>query len=1094
MLFVSPVMAGLAGLLLVPVLVGAQPPAAETFSGRVDVTAAEVEVFVADRDGKPVPDLLREDFKVLEDGQPAEVTAVSRGDAQPLNLAVFFDQTTLDATSQRAALDGLRRFFAALKPGNRVLLASWDGSLEVRAEPTGDAAVLRAALDRLGEALPTGLKAAQERNTVAQEIRDALPFDDERTGALARSQAKAALDNLREYARARGDEARATFGALQQTLVLLSGLPDRKALLYVGGGPPLKPGLDLFNTWQGRYAALAPSFGYSPLETSRYEAGRQAQDVVDRANGAGIPLFALALPRGGERSDAEDSGRALRTLAAGTGGRVVADVDNPALFLEAVGRDLASSYLLIYAPPAGRKPGPVHRIEVTAREGTLTVRHREARRDGDTGDPLLRQALAAMWAGSGGETNPLHAELAFEETGKDDAGRLLVSGLLTVPLAPLAVQPQEHFHTGHLTLALAARDGKGKISGLPKAEIPIEIPNEHLLSAPGQTAGYKFVLHLAPGESVVAVAVRDDMGGGQSVIRTVVGPAPKNAGTGPPPVTAVPPPPPQSPTSLAIQTLPSPGVGIESAALLMSGQQGGDLGVGALALPIPGESDKARLLVRVRIDGKGLLAGQTGNLLRIEGDLYALGAGDGSPGEGIAASAVERIEIALASQRAAVERDGVDFLAGLDLKPGVYSLRLLVRNLDTGKLAVRNLPFTVPDLASLKNAPLPAPPPPAGSDPRPTARAADLGPLDPPPFPDDPVAPAAPALAAAPPPPPPPVPETAEGRRLRSLARASYREILKRLAAGREGEAVAAVAAFEDSLLLRASRPMTVEQLVETEAGFLKELAAANPQSLVPVLRLHQRLYQDATTRRRLQGSTVARDVFLKGVDLLRPGSGGALLTRQFLATFGAELMRSGTRYVGELTLRRVLAEDPADEVVLFELAADAERRGNHAAAALPLETLLQAHPDNREALLRRAIGLARMGKKDEAETQLTAFLSGETEPWRLSLVYQELSRLRLADHPKQAEATLREGLQRLPGDEKLTLLLAELQEKSWQASAARQTIAAIKPETTTSGGAARHRYSTPPQEPLANAIAALDRESAARLPALAAALEKTAP
>jgi VWFA-related protein len=1094
MLFVSPVKAGFAALFLVPALLGAQTPASETsFSGRLDVTVAEVEVFVADRDGKPVPDLTRDDFKVVEDGQPAEVTGLAPGTSQHLNLAVFFDQTTLDVTSRATALAALRRFFeAGLKPGDRVLLAAWDGSLEVRAEPTGDPAVLRAALDRLGAALPSGVRSAQERSAVQREIHDANPIDDEKTSGLARSQATAALENLRAYARARSEEARGTFGALQQMLVLLGGLPERKALLYVGAGPPLQPGADLFTAWQGRFASMASELGFSPLEVSRYDAGPQAQEVVNRANGVGISIFALALPVGGAgaRADAEDSGRAMRTLAAGTGGRVIVDVANPASFLEMMGHDLSSSYLVAYAPPQTRKTG-THKVEVTVKGGTLVARHREARRDSDPGDPLLREALATLWAGEAGtgEANPLRAELAFDEQGKDDLGRLVVSGLVTFPLATLAIQPQEHFHNGHVTLTLVARDGKGKITGLPKAEVPIEIPNEHLLSAPGQTAGYKLTLHLNPGDSVVAVAMRDDLSGTQGVIRAEF-PSPKGGAATRPAGPAAPLARQVQPLPEAIHSSPSTSLGIESAALLMSGQQGGDIPLGALALPIPSEgnaADRARLLVRVRLDGKGLLAGQTENVLRIEGDLYALGTG-----EGIAASALERIEIDLGSQRAAVERDGVDFLAGLDLRPGAYSLRMLVRNLDTGKLAVRNFSITIPDLASLKNAPLPSPRP--AADPRPTARTADLGPLDPPPFPDDAPAAVAANAAPAPLPPPAPPPETAEGRKLRSLARTGYREILSRLAAGREAEALAAVATFEDSLLQRAN-PMPVERLVEIEAGAEKELAGADPKSLVPVLRLHQRLYQEATDRHRLQGSTVARDVFLLGVDLLHASKGGGLLAHQFLAAFGAELMRSGTRHVGEETLRRVLADDPADEIALLELAADAERRGDHAAAGPPLATLLQAHPEHREARLRQAVDLARMGRAAEAEQRFTALLADETEAWRLALVYQELARLRLAaKDPNRAEATLREGLKRLPGDEKLTLLLAELQETSWLGTAARQTVASLKPETGGGGGAARHRYSLPPEEPLASTLATLTREAAAQRPALAAALEKTAP
>jgi len=54
--------------------------------------------------------------------------------------------------------------------------------------------------------------------------------------------------------------------------------------------------------------------------------------------------------------------------------------------------------------------------------------------------------------------------------------------------------------------------------------------------------------------------------------------------------------------------------------------------------------------------------------------------------------------------------------------------------------------------------------------------------------------------------------------------------------------------------------------------------------------------------------------------------------------------------------------------------------------------------------------------------------------------------------------------------------------------------IGGLKPEGAGGGGAARHRYNSPPQELLEAALASLDREAASRCPALAAALEKTAP
>ena len=425
----------------------------------------------------------------------------------------------------------------------------------------------------------------------------------------------------------------------------------------------------------------------------------------------------------------------------------------------------------------------------------------------------------------------------------------------------------------------------------------------------------------------------------------------------------------------------------------MSGQQGGDIPMTGLALPVAGPEGKARLLVRLRLDGPALLAGQTGETLRVEVGFYVLGGA-----ESVQATVLETLGIDLATLRGAVESQGVDVLAGLDLRPGTYSLRLLVRNLETGRLGLRILPVTISDLAGLEPASSLSGPPPEG-DPRPTARSAGLGPLDPPPFPNEAPVAAAPAqpVAAA-----PPFPETAEGRRLRSVFRGAYREALAQLAAGREPEARAAVAALEDSVLSQGERKAMVDRLVVLETEVAGELARADFASLVPVLRLHQRLFEEAAGGRRLQGSALARETVLRLMALQRGGGpnpeSGLEISLLFDSTFGVELLRAGSRRLGEPLLGSVLERDTGHELALLELAVDAERRGAREEALAFLESLLRAHPDHRDARLRYAVDLARLGRTGPATESLSALIKEETgrkgDGWRLSIAFQELARL----------------------------------------------------------------------------------------------------
>jgi hypothetical protein len=546
----------------------------------------------------------------------------------------------------------------------------------------------------------------------------------------------------------------------------------------------------------------------------------------------------------------------------------------------------------------------------------------------------------------------------------------------------------------------------------------------------------------------------------------------------PPAAPAAPPP---------VRTLAASGLSVESAALLLSGQEGGELPVGVYAIAAPGEDGKTRILFRLRLGGPALLAGQTGDVLRVEISLYALDSAGG-----VQLSELATVEVDLASRREGVERSGLDFLGSLELRPGPYSLRMLARNLETRKLGVRSAALQVPDPTTLQ--PQSLPPPPA-VDPRPTARASDLGPVDPPFFPDDTERSARQASpgpeGGAAPPRVPSLSETAEGRRIQKAARTDYRNALSLWAGASDAEALAAVAGFEDALLHRQERPVRLEQLADLEFEVARDLAAAEPESLAPVLGLHLRLFKAGAAERRYPGSTLTLQMVLRLAALYRERQPD--LARQFERALGVELLRAGLRRHGEDVLQTVLAATPGDAIVRLELAVDAERRGEHAEAITHLEALLHDQPANREARLRLALDQAQIGRTRAAEEGLRQLIHDDTDKWGLHLAYQELARLRMASDLIAADEVLGAGLKRLPGDEKLILLRAAVRERRGRSTEARQLLEGLKPEGNDGGGSARTRYNQPPEEPYATALADLGREAAARLPSLKAALEKTA-
>jgi hypothetical protein len=107
--------------------------------------------------------------------------------------------------------------------------------------------------------------------------------------------------------------------------------------------------------------------------------------------------------------------------------------------------------------------------------------------------------------------NPLevHVELGKEEKDKD--GHYVLPLLVKVPVSKLMLLPQERQHVGRYSVYLCARDTKGRVSAVSKAEVPLVIPNDELLNALSRTAGYATRLKVRSGEQKLAVAVRDDI-------------------------------------------------------------------------------------------------------------------------------------------------------------------------------------------------------------------------------------------------------------------------------------------------------------------------------------------------------------------------------------------------------------------------------------------------------------------------------------------------------------------------------------------------------------------------------------------------------
>lgn len=541
----------------------ASDPGEQTFFESIDVNVVNVEVYVTDRQGQRVQGLTRDDFQLLEDGKAVDITnfyAVSEDataplaptpedaaaeppattapqDSQKLYLAIFIDNRTLVPSARKPLLDSVQEFVSRLAPGDRILLASYDGAVKVRQGLTSDPAELRAALEEMATVAPHGISRDAERRMLLRQLDAASPVS---TGEADESQgpqsapilADQLYQGIRSYGQMQHDETRSAMVLLKEFVDSLAGLPGRKALLFVSGGISLRPAEALLRAWESRFSSLAQEVGFTRFDFQQFDATPLIKELIDHANSNRVTFYVLSATTELSGVSAE-SGLSLnfsselettermnlqmsmQMIAGGTGGLASIDSAGGPL-LTRMRDDFHTYYSLGYVPQKGRD-GRKRKVEVKTRDRSLVVRHREAHNERTDRERMTSRARSALLLGE--EDNPLEVALDFGRETRNDKGQYEVEVLVKFPLAKVVLVPQDQFHEGRLRLFLGARDSHGRSSPISEVEMPIRVPNDQLLTALGQVGAYRMTMLLRPEAHTVAVAVRDELGNAESTAR-----------------------------------------------------------------------------------------------------------------------------------------------------------------------------------------------------------------------------------------------------------------------------------------------------------------------------------------------------------------------------------------------------------------------------------------------------------------------------------------------------------------------------------------------------------------------------------------------
>jgi Ca-activated chloride channel family protein len=112
---------------------------------RVETTLVSIPVSVMDRDGKFIPNLRKEDFRIWEDGIEQQV-AYFASTEKPFTVALVIDTSGSTKNRLQEIQDAAITFIQQLRADDKVMIVAFSDKIRVLSEPTSDRFTLRNAI------------------------------------------------------------------------------------------------------------------------------------------------------------------------------------------------------------------------------------------------------------------------------------------------------------------------------------------------------------------------------------------------------------------------------------------------------------------------------------------------------------------------------------------------------------------------------------------------------------------------------------------------------------------------------------------------------------------------------------------------------------------------------------------------------------------------------------------------------------------------------------------------------------------------------------------------------------------------------------
>ncbi len=508
----------------------AQEPVTPTFKTNTNLVI--VNVTVRDKSGKPIENLKKDQFTLLEDGKPQQIavfelqqlngetlpaieapapTLKIRGPAAPKPtppepkpalkpdelkdrrlIAMFFDLSSMQPADQIRARDAAIKFIdTQMTASDVVSIMTLTNELRVVQDFTGDRETLITAIQalRIGDSSELAGLAA--------------------TGADATDDSGEFTADDTEFNIFNTD---LKLSALEDAARKLAPFPEKKALVYFSSGVG-KTGVDNQSQLRATVnAAVRANVSFYPIDARGLVAFAPAGDAT-QASPKGTGVFTGAAQTSA-RTSFHDTQDTIYTLAADTGGKALLDSNDLTLGIKAVQEDINSYYVLGYYSANPAQDGKYR--HVTVKVASLGESAKLDYRKGYYAAKVWgkmnasdkeRQLEDALTLDDPFTELPLAMEVDYFQTGRD---KYFVPITVRIEGSALGLSPKS---TTDLDFIGQIRDPRGKMLGGIRDEIKLKLTEENAAQLAQRHIEYDTGVTLPPGDYNLRFLARENENG-----------------------------------------------------------------------------------------------------------------------------------------------------------------------------------------------------------------------------------------------------------------------------------------------------------------------------------------------------------------------------------------------------------------------------------------------------------------------------------------------------------------------------------------------------------------------------------------------------